>query len=100
MIEEGIPERAAKMGRHVMQALGRMRARQPAIREVRGRGLLIGIELDRGAAPVVDACRDAGLLVLTAGDRVVRLAPALIATEADCDRALEILEQALSRVVS
>jgi len=100
MIEEGIPERAAKMGRHVMQALGRMRARQPAIREVRGRGLLIGIELDRVAAPVVDACRDAGLLVLTAGDRVVRLAPALIASEADCDRALEILEQALSRVVS
>ena len=100
MIEEGIPERAAKMGRHVMQALGRVRARQPAIREVRGRGLLIGIELDRVAAPVVDACRDAGLLVLTAGDRVVRLAPALIVTEADCDRALEILEHAVARVVS
>ncbi len=100
MIEEGIPERAAKMGRHVMQALGRVRARQPAIREVRGRGLLIGIELDRVAAPVVDACRDAGLLVLTAGDRVVRLAPALIVAEADCDRALEILEHALARVVS
>ena len=100
MIEEGVPERAAKMGRHVMQALGRVRARQPAIREVRGRGLLIGIELDRVAAPVVDACRDAGLLVLTAGDRVVRLAPALIVTEADCDRALEILEHAVARVVS
>jgi acetylornithine/succinyldiaminopimelate/putrescine aminotransferase len=38
--------------------------------------------------------------VLTAGDRVLRLAPALIATEGDCDRALEILERALARVVS
>ena len=100
MIEERVPERAAKTGRHVMQALAGLRQRQPAIRDVRGRGLLIGIELDRAAGPVVDACREGGLLVLTAGDRVVRLAPALIATEADCNRALEILERALARVVS
>jgi acetylornithine/N-succinyldiaminopimelate aminotransferase len=98
MIEEKIPERAAGTGRHVMQSLGRLRTRHPAICDIRGRGLLIGIELDRVAAPVVDACRDAGLLVLTAGERVVRLAPALIASEADCDRALEILERALERV--
>src|SRR5262245_15483782 len=99
MIEERIPERAARTGRHVMQGLARLRARQSAIQDVRGRGLLVGIELDRAAGPVVDACRDGGLLVLTAGDRVVRLARALIASEADCDRALEILDKALSRVV-
>jgi acetylornithine/succinyldiaminopimelate/putrescine aminotransferase len=100
MIEEKIPERAARTGRHLMEGLGRLRARYPAIREVRGRGLLIGIELDRAVAPAVDACREAGLLVLTAGDRVLRLAPALIAGEADCDRALEILDRVLGRVVS
>jgi acetylornithine/N-succinyldiaminopimelate aminotransferase len=100
LIEEKIPERAARQGRHLMQGLGRLRDRFPALRELRGRGLLIGIEMDRAVAPVVDACREAGLLVLTAGDRVLRLAPALIVSEADSDRALEILEQSLGRVLS
>ena len=100
MIEERIPERAAKTGRYVMQALERLRERHPAIRELRGRGLLIGIELDRAVAPWVDACREAGLLVLTAGDRVLRLAPALIVTEEDCDRAVDTLDRALTRALS
>jgi predicted acetylornithine/succinylornithine family transaminase len=100
MIEEKIPERAARTGRHLMEGLGSLRARHPAIREVRGRGLLVGVELDRAVAPAVDACREAGLLVLTAGDRVLRLAPALIAGEADCDRALEILDRVLGRTAS
>jgi acetylornithine aminotransferase/acetylornithine/N-succinyldiaminopimelate aminotransferase len=100
VIEEKIPERAAGMGRYLMQGLARLQQRFPAIREVRGRGLLIGIELDRLAAPAVDACREAGLLVLTAGERVVRLAPALIVGEAECDRALATLESALAQTGS
>jgi acetylornithine/succinyldiaminopimelate/putrescine aminotransferase len=58
--------------------------------------LLIGIELTKPAAPVMDACREAGLLVLTAGEKVVRLAPPLIVESADCKRALEILGGALA----
>jgi acetylornithine/N-succinyldiaminopimelate aminotransferase len=46
---------------------------------------------------VVDACREAGLLVLSAGERVLRLAPPLIAEERDCDRALAIIATALGR---
>ena len=45
--------------------------RSPAIREVRGKGLLVGIELDRPAGPIVDACRDRGLLILTAGEKIL-----------------------------
>ena len=100
MIEERIPERAAKTGRYVMEGLGRLRQRYPAISDLRGRGLLIGIELDRAVGPAVDACREGGLLVLTAGDRVLRLAPALIVSEAECDRALDILGRALGQVLS
>ena len=100
MIEEKIPERAAKTGRYLMQACERLRDRHPAIREVRGRGLLIGIELDAPAAPVVDACREAGLLVLTAGERVLRLAPPLIVGEADCDGRVDIAGRALARASS
>uniref|UniRef100_A0A7C1SW38 Aminotransferase class III-fold pyridoxal phosphate-dependent enzyme n=1 Tax=Agrobacterium albertimagni TaxID=147266 RepID=A0A7C1SW38_9HYPH len=98
VIEERIPERAARMGSYLMAGLRALAARHAAIREVRGRGLLIGVELDRPAAPVVDACREAGLLVLTAGERVLRLTPPLIVAEADCDRALEVVDRALGEV--
>jgi acetylornithine/succinyldiaminopimelate/putrescine aminotransferase len=65
------------------------------VREVRGRGLLIGIELTKPAAPVVDACREKGVIVLSAGEKVVRLAPPLIVDERDCDRVLETLRVSL-----
>src|SRR5262245_1327376 len=58
---------------------------------VRGAGLLVGVELDGPAQPLVDAALDAGLVCLTSGPNVLRLAPPLVVTEADVDRALEIL---------
>lgn len=67
------------------------------VREIRGFGLIIGIELDVSAASLVDACRNSGLLVLTAGKgNVVRLVPPLIITEQELDHAAEILHQALA----
>lgn len=62
-----------------------------AIIQIRGAGLLVGVELTRPAAPLVDAARTAGLLVLSAGENVLRLAPPLIVTEAEIDRAVAIL---------
>jgi acetylornithine/N-succinyldiaminopimelate aminotransferase len=97
VIGERIPERAARMGRHLMEGLRSIAGRRPVIREVRGRGLLIGIELDQPAGPVVDACRAAGVLILTAGERVLRLTPPLIVDERDCDRALAVIDEALAR---
>jgi acetylornithine/succinyldiaminopimelate/putrescine aminotransferase len=55
----------------------------------------VGIELDRPAGPIVQGCRDRGLLVLTAGDQILRMTPPLVIDEADVDRALAILEAAL-----
>ncbi|MBI2494318.1 MAG: aspartate aminotransferase family protein [Candidatus Rokubacteria bacterium] len=97
MLDEKIPERAARTGRLLMDGLRTLAGTVPAIRAVRGRGLLIGVELDRPAGPVVDACRDAGLLALTAGERVLRLTPPLIVEPADCARALAIVGAALGR---
>ncbi len=95
VLEERIPERAARVGRYLMERLRALQAACPAIVEVRGRGLLIGTALARPAGPVVEACREAGLLVLTAGEQVLRLAPPLIVDERDCDRALAVLERVL-----
>jgi len=66
-----------------------------AVGEVRGAGLLIGAELDRPAASAVDACRGAGLLVLSAGGRVLRLAPPLTVSEHEVEEAMATLEEVL-----
>ena len=97
ILEDKIADRAAARGRQLLDGLRGLARRQPIIRDVRGLGLLIGAELDRPVGPVVDACRDAGLLVLSAGERVLRLAPPLIVGADDCARALDIIEGALER---
>jgi acetylornithine/N-succinyldiaminopimelate aminotransferase len=97
MLEDKLPERAARAGGHLLDGLRALRRRIPAIKDVRGKGLLVGVELDRPAAGAVAACRDQGLLVLTAGDAVLRMTPPLIVEEADVDRALEIVGGVLSR---
>jgi acetylornithine/N-succinyldiaminopimelate aminotransferase len=68
----------------------------PGVGDVRGAGLLIGADLDRPAAEVVDGCREAGLVVLAAGDRVLRLAPPLVIREEEVDGALAILAEVLA----
>jgi len=96
VLDEKIPAKAARVGRYLIDGLRRIATDRPVIREVRGKGLLIGAELSAPAAPIVDACRDAGLLILSAGEKVMRLAPPLIADERDCDRALEIIDRVLA----
>jgi acetylornithine/N-succinyldiaminopimelate aminotransferase len=61
--------------------------------KVRGAGLLLGLELYRMASEVVDECRERGLIVLSAGETVLRLAPPLTVTEAEVDLALSILQE-------
>jgi acetylornithine/succinyldiaminopimelate/putrescine aminotransferase len=68
----------------------------PGVVEVRGRGLLLGAELDRPAAPVVAACLAAGLLVGSAGDTVVRLTPPLTIAPGELDAGLDLLTEALA----
>jgi acetylornithine aminotransferase/acetylornithine/N-succinyldiaminopimelate aminotransferase len=97
VIGDKLPERAAQRGRELVDGLRDLQRRLPVIKEIRGKGLLIGIELTRPAGPVMDACRESGLLVLTAGDKVVRLAPPLIVESADCRRALDVLGDVLGR---
>jgi acetylornithine/N-succinyldiaminopimelate aminotransferase len=67
----------------------------PRVLSVRGRGLLLGIEIDGAAAEVVDTAREQGLLVLTAGENVVRLAPPLTVAADEVEEALAILGRIL-----
>jgi acetylornithine/N-succinyldiaminopimelate aminotransferase len=78
-------------GRQLAAGLAALRG----VVEVRGSGLLLGADLDRGAASVVDACRDAGLVVLAAGERILRLAPPLTVSEGEVEEALATLKEVL-----
>jgi acetylornithine/N-succinyldiaminopimelate aminotransferase len=82
------------------ELLDGVRAKEALVRSAfpsaRGRGLLIGVELDRPAGPVVDACRERGVLVGSAGERVLRLTPPLTIPEADLAHGLHVLEEVLS----
>lgn len=85
-----------KKGEHLKKKLVDKLGGNPHVKEVRGLGLIIGVELDVSASPLVDACRESGLLVLTAGKgNVVRLVPPLVITEEELDQAVDILSNSL-----
>jgi acetylornithine/N-succinyldiaminopimelate aminotransferase len=99
LLEERLPERAERMGRLLVAELEKVRARRDvAIKAVRGRGCLVGIDLVAPVADVLTACRERGLLVLSAGDNTLRLAPSLVLDEKDVARGVEIIESAVAAV--
>jgi acetylornithine/N-succinyldiaminopimelate aminotransferase len=87
-IDEALLDNVHERGAQLAEAA----AGFPGVASVRGRGLLFGIEV-AAAAEIVDAARTQGLLVLTAGENVVRLAPPLTVTADEVDDALEILRR-------
>jgi 4-aminobutyrate aminotransferase len=103
--DEGLVENAARVGAAALARLQEMKARHPLIGDVRGRGLLLGVELvsDRETkAPAADAAEavmyramDAGLSFKTTLGNVLTLTPPLIVTEAEMMRALDIIDAAI-----
>ena len=93
---ERLVEHAAGVGAYFLQALQGLAGRHPVISDVRGLGLMIAVDLSVDAAPMVDACRDDGLLINAVQPRTLRIAPPLIVSTAEVDEALQILDRALS----
>lgn len=88
--EEGLVERSAQLGAALLERL-RGALRHPSIREIRGRGLLIAIELDVSARPFCEALQERGVLCKETHEFVIRLAPPLTVAEEDLDFAVEQL---------
>lgn len=91
--EEGLVGRTAELGEYFISRLKAMDS--PKIREVRGIGLMIGIELKEKAGPYVRALMDKGIIVLLAGNTVIRLLPPLVITREDIDTVVEGLGDVL-----
>lgn len=91
----GFIERAAEVGAYFMTELRGLAERHKSIVEVRGRGMMIGVELDKTVTPVVDSLLTSGIICGPAGPNVVRFVPPLIVTRAQVDRVVAALDKAL-----
>ncbi|HSK10481.1 MAG TPA: ornithine--oxo-acid transaminase [Vicinamibacterales bacterium] len=94
LVEEGMVERSAELGAYFLE---RLRAiSNPRIREVRGRGLWIGLEMDGPARPYCEALKDEGVLCKETHERVIRFAPPLVITRDEIDWAVERVEKVVT----
>ena len=91
MEEEGLLANAAKVGAALKAGLEREFAGMPGVVEVRGQGLMLGIELDRPCGALLGQALEAGLLMSVTSDKVIRLVPALILSEAEAAQIVAIL---------
>ena len=91
MEEEGLLENAATVGAHLQAALRRELAGVEGFVEVRGQGLMIGVQLARPCGVLAQRAVDAGLLISVTADSVIRLVPPLIMTAAEADELVGIL---------
>jgi predicted acetylornithine/succinylornithine family transaminase len=98
LIDRDLISHVASVGAHLERGLRAIATRHSIVKEVRGAGLIWGLDLDRPALPVVGAALDLGLLVNRTADTVVRLLPPFVITESEVDEACALLERALGKV--
>jgi len=96
---DSLIENAATQGEYFKKRLTALMARIPIIKELRGQGLMLGLELNCDARPILDAAREKGLLIGLAGARTLRFVPPLIITAEHVDEAVDILESILLEAV-
>ena len=93
LIEEKLVERSAELGKYFLEQLRAIRS--SAVKEVRGRGLWIGIELHKEARPYCEALKEQGILCKETHERVIRIAPPLVITREEIDWALDRIRKVL-----
>jgi 4-aminobutyrate aminotransferase len=108
LLRDGLMRNAEVVGAHMMAGLNALMDKHPIVGDVRGRGLMIGVELVRDRRTkerafterdrLVRECFNRGLLVLGAGRNTIRLSPPLVLTMQQADTAIEILDQALTAI--
>ena len=95
IVGERLPERASSLGQRLMKGLRALKEKHGSIREVRGMGLMIGVEMKHDVYNVIMKSLERGLLILDAGRNVLRFLPPLVIEETQLDRAIGILDEAI-----
>ncbi len=97
LTQDKLVENAAKMGKKFREGLERLKEKHKIIREIRGKGLMIGIEMKFEVKDILFDGIANGVLFLYSGRNILRLLPPLVISESDIDKALEVLDAVLGR---
>ncbi len=92
LVEKKLPERAAILGRYFKEKLEGLQARHKIVREVRGLGLMIGMELRFDVLNIILKCMERGVLILDAGRNILRFLPPLVIEREHIDRVIDTLD--------
>ncbi|AHK79846.1 acetylornithine aminotransferase [Ectothiorhodospira haloalkaliphila] len=95
--QQDLPNHARRMGEYLTEGFARRLDGHPAVRQIRGKGLMIGIELDRPCAELVGQALEAGLLINVTAERVIRLLPPLIIDQAQADEIIDTVATLVER---
>ncbi|MGB9857666.1 MAG: acetylornithine transaminase [Dictyoglomaceae bacterium] len=100
ILKNGVLENVQRVGKYFKEKLIEISHKFPFVQEVRGLGLLLGMELSIEGRSVVEKCQDKGLLINVIGGNILRFAPPLIITEKEVDIAVEILENVFDQILT
>ncbi|MGX1829382.1 acetylornithine transaminase [Paenibacillus taichungensis] len=100
MLEDHLPERAAEMGEYLMNSLRERLAGNSFVKEVRGMGLLVGIECAEAVGDIVLAGQKRGILFVSAGPNVIRLLPNLYVSKEEIDEAVSLVASLIEEHVA
>lgn len=93
IIDDKLPERAAEMGDYLFHSLQKQLGDSPFVKDIRGKGLMVGIECAESVAELVLAGQKKGILFITAGPNVIRLLPNLYVTKDEIDQAVTLIAE-------
>lgn len=96
ILEGDLLENCRQMGQYLEKALTHLKDKYGLIKDVRGRGLIWGMELDRSVTPLINACLEEGVLIISAGENVLRFLPPLIVKQEHIDRMAGVLDKVMS----
>ena len=95
LLEEKLPERAVKLGGYFKDELEKLQSKHRTMKEVRGLGLMLGIEMKFDVLNILLKAKDKGVLVLDAGRNVLRFLPPLVISKEQIDKAISVLDRVL-----
>ncbi len=95
IVKDGVLENVRKVGDYFISKLHELKDRSSIVKDIRGRGLIIGVEVSTDGLPIVNACMDRGLLINCTSGNILRFVPPLTITEKDVDAAVAILGEVI-----
>ena len=93
--KENLLSNAVRMGEYLLEKLNELKKKKSIIKEIRGKGLMVGVELTIPGKEIVEKCFKEGLLINCTHDKVLRIMPGMIVTKKQIDKAIEIIDKVM-----